>query len=157
MDSIRKIFNGFYVAMGWFAKIILVVMVIVISVNVTLRYVFNSGLKWSEEIALVFVEWFTFLSFAIGVKQKLHISINLLPSRLPAWISFILKKIEDWLTFCLALVMLIFGFKLTQITMKSILPATKFPAALMYIAIPLSSIFIFYHSLMDFLGLDRKD
>ncbi len=157
MDFIRKFFNGFYLVMGWLAKLIVVVMIVIIIVNVTLRYVFNSGLQWSEEIALVLVEWFTFMSFAIGVKQNLHFSLNILPARLPAWAGFIMKKINSGLTFGLALVMLVFGFILTRFTMQSILPATGFPAAMMYIIMPVSSIFILYDSLMDLLGLDRKD
>ncbi len=34
-----------------------------------LRYVFNSGLRWSEELSRVFVVWFTFIAMAIGVRK----------------------------------------------------------------------------------------
>ena len=55
------------------AKVLLAAMVILTSTNVFMRYVMNSGIGWSEEISLVIVVWFTFISMALGVKQRLHI------------------------------------------------------------------------------------
>jgi TRAP-type C4-dicarboxylate transport system permease small subunit len=63
------------------AMVLLVAMVIIVFMNVVLRYGFNSGIRWSEEVSLVIVIWFTFIAMALGVKENLHISITVLPKK----------------------------------------------------------------------------
>lgn len=152
MEFIQKIFEGFHRLIVTLAKILLVVMVIVISINVFMRYVLNSGLRWSEEIALVLVVWFTFISMAMGVKNHLHIHLNLLPTNLPPKLDKLLLKFENVLMLFCGIVFLIYGTILTQFTMKSILPGTGLPAGIMYIIMPIAAIPIIYDSTMELLG-----
>jgi TRAP-type C4-dicarboxylate transport system, small permease component len=42
------------------SKLMIVAMLLLVFANVVLRYVFNSGIYWSEEIALVLEVWFIF-------------------------------------------------------------------------------------------------
>jgi len=157
MQIVRTFFNGLHFGLVVLAKILLVAMVLIISVNVTLRYVFNSGLAWSEEIALVLVVWFTFIAMAMGVKQKLHININILPARIPRLLDFTVKRLASLLVCIVGIIMLVYGTILTKFTMQSILPATGIPAGVMYIIMPISSIPILYDSFSDLVGFDKKD
>ena len=84
MKLIQKISDIFFSVLIRVAQILLVIMVALVFTNVVLRYVFNSGIYWSEEASLVIVIWFTFIAFALGVKEDLHISINILPKKTPA-------------------------------------------------------------------------
>ena len=83
MKLIQKISDIFFSVLIRVAQILLVIMVALVFTNVVLRYVFNSGIYWSEEASLVIVIWFTFIAFALGVKEDLHISINILPKKHP--------------------------------------------------------------------------
>jgi len=52
-------------------------MVIVVSLQVLLRYVFNTSLDWAEDVARLLFVWSIFLAIPLGVKQGSHIAIEL--------------------------------------------------------------------------------
>ena len=139
------------------AKVLLAAMVILTSANVFMRYVMNSGIGWSEEISLVIVVWFTFISMALGVKQRLHISMCLLPKNLSPKIDFLLSKLSDLVTLFLGYVMIHYGWILVQFTSRSILPASEFPASVMYFPLVLSGVLVTYESVMNLFGFDKGD
>jgi Tripartite ATP-independent periplasmic transporters, DctQ component. len=64
-----------------FSMIMIVAMLLLVFANVVLRYVFNSGIYWSEEVALVLECGSFFCRLGLGVKHRLHISINVLETR----------------------------------------------------------------------------
>ena len=58
-------------------------MVVVVSLQVLLRYAFNTSLDWSEDVARLLFVWSIFLAIPLGVKQGAHIGIELLVVQLP--------------------------------------------------------------------------
>ncbi len=151
------VFRFIHHALVAFAKILLLAMVVLIFSNVFMRYVLNSGIPWSEEVSIVIVVWFTFISLALGVKHRLHISLCLLPERISPRTDFLLAKITDLATLFLGYVMVRYGWILVQFTSRSILPATEFPASVMYFPLVLSGILVTYEGFMNLLGLDKGD
>jgi TRAP-type transport system small permease protein len=148
--TINKIHNYFV----YFAMILIVIMTLVISVNVFMRYVLNSGLKWGEEVAKLLVVWFTYISLAVGVKQGLHISLGLLPKNLPRWFDAALDYLKIAVIISVAVVMIIFGFKLVSITSSSIMPATKWPSSTLYFIVPFSGILVLLEAVIVLLKID---
>jgi len=152
--NISRIMNGIHLGSVYFAMTLLVGMAVVIIVNVFMRFVLNSGLRWGEEVAKLFMVWFTFIAMAIGVKQGLHISLHLLPKNLPAKLEKLLLFLKDIITFLIALVFLIYGIKLVQFTSRSIMPATEWPSSILYLILPISAILIASEALMDIFGIE---
>ena len=107
-----------------------------------MRYVLNSGIRWAEEISLVLVVWFTFIALAHGVKAKLHINMNLLPSKIAQKLDPLLKKISDIIILFVGYIMVYYGIKLVNVTSRSILPASNLPASVIYFPLILSLIHI---------------
>jgi len=157
MKLIRLIFNNLYLGLILFAKIILIAMLIIIFVNVVLRYGFNLGIHWSEEIATLLVVWFTFIAMAIGVKQDLHININILPAWLSNRFHKAFDKLKAMIILAFGLIMLFFGLILIEFTSQSVLPATMLPASTMYAILPVAAVLIIYESAMDFLSINKED
>jgi len=143
-------FRYIHLALVAFAKILLVS-------NVFMRYVLNSGIPWSEEVSIVIVVWFTFISLALGVKHRLHISLCILPERISPRTDFVLAKITDLATLFLGYTMIRYGWILVRFTSRSILPATEFPASVMYFPLVLSGILVVYEGFMNLFGLDKGD
>lgn len=157
-NGIINFFNLVHIGLVYIAKFMMVAMVLIIFANVVLRYVFNSGLMWSEEVALLLAVWFIFIAMSLGVKQNLHINISIIPEgKLPPRLSRILDIIKSLAILILALTMLLDGWKLVGFTMQSIMPATQWPAGLLYAILPISAIIMIYESSMDILGIDTKD
>lgn len=150
-------FRFIHLTLVAFAKLLLPAMVVLIFSNVFMRYVLNSGIPWSEEVSIVIVVWFTFISLALGVKHRLHISLCLLPERVSPRTDFVLAKLTDIVTLFLGFIMVRYGWILVQFTSRSILPATEMPASVMYFPLVLSGIMVFYEGFMNLLGLDKGD
>jgi len=158
LKSVVRSFNLIHIEMVYLAKAMIVAMVLITFTNVVLRYGFNSGIIWTEEIALLLSVWFIFIAMALGVKQKLHIHISLFPAeRIPLWLDKIFWKVRNIVVFIVGLAMLRYGWTLVGFTMKSIMPATNWPAGLMYMILPISSIVIIYETITDFFGIDTRD
>lgn len=157
-NGIITFFNLVHIALVYIAKFMMIAMVLIIFANVVLRYVFNSGLMWSEEVALLLAVWFIFIAMSLGVKQSLHINITLIPeAKQPPALKKAFALLKSLAILIVALAMLIHGWKLVGFTMQSIMPATQWPAGLLYAILPLSAVIMIYESLMDILGVDTKD
>ncbi|PKL08158.1 MAG: TRAP transporter small permease [Spirochaetae bacterium HGW-Spirochaetae-7] len=157
-QKIVGFFNLVHICLVYLAKLMMVAMVLITFTNVVLRYGFNSGLMWSEEVALLLSVWFIFIAMSLGVKQGLHINITLIPvAKLPRVVARALDVLKSIVILGVAVVMLLDGWKLVAITMKSIMPATQWPAGLLYAALPVSAVIMIYESLADIFGLDTKD
>jgi len=149
VKKISRVVDFIQIAGVYVSMLFLVAMTIIISVNVVLRYGFNSGLQWAEEIAKVLVVWFTFLALALGVKQNLHISIQVLPRSLPRWVNRILDILKDSVILIVGVIMIIYGWDLVQFSSRSIMPATGLPGSFLYIVMPIAGVIIVIESLMD--------
>lgn len=128
------------------AMVLLVLMVVFVFCNVVLRYGFKSGLRWAEEISLVIVIWFTFISMSLGVKENLHININLLPKKLGKKFFLSLDVLKYVLQIVIGFILLIYGWRLSLNGFKSRLPATHIPNAVNYLVLPIVGIFIILYS-----------
>ncbi|MBI9104999.1 MAG: TRAP transporter small permease [Spirochaetales bacterium] len=149
-----KVMNGIHIGSVGFAMVLLVGMAIIIVINVFMRYVLNTGIRWAEEVAKLLMVWFTFIGMAVGVKQALHISLHLLPKNLPVKLELFLVFLKDIVTLIIGLVFLVYGIKIVEFTSKSIMPATEWPSSLLYLILPITSILIISEALMDILRID---
>ena len=153
-----KYFNLLHIALVYIAEALLILMVVVIFVNVVMRYVFNSGIVWSSEIALLTAVWFSFIAMALGVKLRLHIHINLLSeAHIPAAFDRLLWKIRDVVVVAVGVSMFWWGSILVKFTMRSILPATGMPAGVLYIVVPIAAVIIIYDGFTHLFGVDTED
>ena len=157
---VATVFDGLYTISSVLARVLLVAMVLIISVNVFMRYVLGSGLRWGEEIALVLVGWFVFLSIPMGVRKRLHISLHLWRKPIPK-LDAVLTRVAATGIIVVGVVFLVYGNRLIQIAMRSIMPASRLPSGVLYMVLPLSAILMIYEGVTDLIGyetdLDRKE
>ena len=150
---IVRFFDIVYKISGILARVLLVAMVIIIAVNVFMRYVLNSGLRWGEEIALVLVGWFVFLAIPMGVRKRLHISLHLWRRQIPV-LDTVLRRIAALGILGVGVVLLIYGNQLTAVAMRSIMPASKLPSGILYMILPLASVLMIYEAITDLVGYE---
>jgi TRAP-type C4-dicarboxylate transport system permease small subunit len=65
------------------AAVFLIIMVVVVTVDVIGRYVFNHPLLWSGELATTLFIWQTFLAAAGALRRGLHIGIEFVVDTFP--------------------------------------------------------------------------
>ena len=156
--KIRDVFNTIHFISAILASSCLAFQLIIISVNVILRYFFKSGISWMEEISSnVLMTAFTFLSMAIGVKLDLHINVNILPRGTPQWISALLLKLKHLVLTAIGFVLFYYGIQLIMGIKGSIASIPSLPAFLQFIVIPLAGFLILCDSVMSLFGVEKDD
>ena len=59
----------------------LIIMVLLVILNVILRYVFNQGIYWAEEVATICFVWSVFVGASATYKHRMDIGIDFLIKR----------------------------------------------------------------------------
>ena len=83
----EKLLYGFDRLVCWAIMLAMALMVAVVSVQVLLRYGFNSSLDWADDIGRLLFVTSVFLAVPIGIRHNAHISIEILVARLPAGVK----------------------------------------------------------------------
>ncbi|NDV26045.1 TRAP transporter small permease [Desulfovibrio sp. JC010] len=91
-EASRFLFKNFDLLVSGFFLCITVVVVIV---NVGLRYLFQGGLFWAEEVATTAFIWSVFVGSAAAYRYKMHIGIDMISKIGPKlWRNFIAVIID---------------------------------------------------------------
>lgn len=124
---------------GFIATALLGCMMVDIFLQVFTRYVLNSPMTWTEELARYLYGWVTFISGGYCVYEHLHIEMTIVREALPAPVSKILKILcYLFSAFCYGYIVPA-GIKFT--IMQNKVPSVSLPMkmSLLWIAIPLGS------------------
>ncbi len=134
------------------SKCLLIAMTLIICMGVFYRRVLNTGLSWTDEVAMLFMVWCGFISMAYGVQQKLHISVEVFYNLMPKGVRFILKKIINALVFAIGVLLLFYGVKLMESTMSNVMTATRWPTSVRYAPVAISGLLMAYFSFAELIG-----
>ena len=148
MQAARKAFRILFKALEWFAMTCMVILTVIVFIDVILRYVFKQGFAWTQEVATLMLVWFSLIGMAIGVLEKIHISIEMFTSKLPAKAIGGLESIDHILMAAFGGLMIYYGIVIMNMTKLSTMPATKLPSAVLYVILPLSGILVFLNALL---------
>lgn len=138
-----------------YSKLVLLIIVFIVSAQVISRKVLNTSIRWSEEVALLMMVWMAFISLAIGVEKKVHIAITMFFDWFPKPVQKVITKINEFLVMMFGLGMIVYGCLLVESTTTSTLPATQWPACMLYIMIPVSGVFIVYFTILELFHLEK--
>jgi TRAP-type C4-dicarboxylate transport system permease small subunit len=132
------------------AQIAVVAMLIIVFWNVILRFVFNSGVKWVEEVPGLLVTLFTFIACAIGVRDHMHISVSLLYNRFPK--NGRMRDFMDFLgnlaTLACGCFLFYYGIVFIARLKPGMLPMTGWPTWIQYIPAPIGGFIMIFDSLL---------
>lgn len=79
-------------AAKWLIIAAMAVMIVVVSVQVALRYLLNTSLDWSDEVSRLLFVWGMFLAIPLGIREGAHVGIELLVGHLPReWRRLLVK------------------------------------------------------------------
>lgn len=83
-DALRALFVQLARAVRVAIVALAAVMLVTLSLQVLLRYGIGRTLSWSEELALLCFSWSMLLAVALGVRDAIHVRLDLLVTLLPA-------------------------------------------------------------------------
>jgi TRAP-type C4-dicarboxylate transport system permease small subunit len=85
-------------------------MVLVVSAQVVIRYVFNDSLDWADEVSRIAFVWTIFLAIPLGIRDGTHVGIELLIELLVKRFPNKLQRFVARITSGLAAVMMLVMF-----------------------------------------------
>lgn len=134
---------------------IMAVMVLNVLWQVFTRFVMGTPSSFTDELARYLMIWVGVLGAAYVSGKRMHVAIDLLPSKLNERNQKKLKVLINWIIifFCL-FALVVGGSRLVYITftLGQYSPALQIPLGLVYAAIPVSGVLIIYYKLSDILN-----
>lgn len=112
--------------------LMLAAMVVMVFANVALRYLFDSGLSASEEVARWLFVWMTFLGAALALREGGHMGAEVLVDRLPAGLRRALQLFTLVAMGAITLLMLSGAWTQMLINRDTAAPGTGVPVAWFY-------------------------
>lgn len=138
--------------LGHFLVFLMALMLFSVTWQVITRYIFSAPSSFTDELARYLLIWIGMLGAAYASGKRLHLSIDLLPSRLEGRSRYRLGVFINILIIIFALTtMVIGGIRLVYITytLGQISAALQIPLAYVYTIIPLSGLLIIYYKIRD--------
>jgi TRAP-type C4-dicarboxylate transport system permease small subunit len=124
---------------GWALAACLGAMTIIVFVAVIYRYVLNSSLDWTGELASLLFAWLTFAGAYVGSRSRSHVRIDVLTRLLPAWVQRVLRRIADAGVLLLLGIFVWQGWSLTWITRGLEYPAMEISRGYLYGSLPVGA------------------
>ena len=122
-----KVFNTLVRGVEWMLVAMLAMMAILVFGNVVLRYVFNSGIVFSEEVSRFLFMWINLIGALVVLKDHGHLGVTSLVEKLGERGQRVCRFIADALT-CVCCLLLVHGtWKQVIIGMDDLAPVTGIP------------------------------
>ena len=113
--------------------------------QVIMRYVFNSASSWSEELIRFIFVWCSFIAAAVGVREGIHIGINIFVNLLPQKLIPLTEILVNLALLIFAGYMVYYGWQTTSMADRQPSPALGIPMSWVYLSIPvMGAMMIFY-------------
>ena len=80
-----------------------IVMLVTLSLQIVMRFFIGQALSWSEELALACFSWSMLLAIALGVRDRIHVRMDLLTDHFPTSVQAGLEKLIAIAIACLGL------------------------------------------------------
>ena len=119
------------------------VLFVVMIVNAALRYLFRSGLNWSDELNGFLFVWFGFLASAYAMSQKKHLNITAIINCFPAWLRYGLSVVMNVIMIVMFALYMPALSKLLNTLPKS--NVMRVPLKYVYYILPASFWLMIYH------------
>ena len=140
VNNISIIGGNFFVILG----------LILIFLGVVLRYLFNFGFRWIEEITCFSFAYVAFLGASTVLKEDSHMRIDLFTNRFS-------KRIKNKINLVLSIIIILFlivltyeGIILVKVGLSAKSPASQMSMAIPYFAVFLGSFFMLIQAINNF-------
>lgn len=132
----------------------LIAMLAIIFSQVVLRYVFNDPTSWSEELTLLILIWFGYMSMALGFGHNYHIALHSLTRRLPPAAIRGLQIMADLLILIIAVMMIRYGVMLVAKTAVQTMPALGISKSILYLSLILAGVLTVFYAAIHLFAPD---
>lgn len=127
-------------AAEWLLIALLATMVVLVFGNVVLRYFFNSGIVFSEEVSRFVFMWLTLIGALVVMKDNAHLGMTSLVDRLGETGQRICRFLSDALTLACCVLLAHGTWAQILIGMDNTAPVTGVPLGWIFLCLLISSV-----------------
>ena len=124
----------------WLLILVFGFMVLLVFGNVVLRYGFNYGIIFSEEVSRFLFVWMVFLGSVLMLRDNGHLGVHTVTKLLPLAGKKACKFISDLVTLICCLLMTYGGWKIVGLNMVNYAPVSGIPIGIVYAALLVCSV-----------------
>lgn len=138
---------------------ILAILVLDVLWQVASRYLLSSPSTFTDELAGFLLIWVTLLGAAYVTGQKQHLAIELIINKVNARKANILRVVIQVAVIVFTLFVMIVGgtwLIYTRFYLGQVSAALQLPLGYVYMALPISGVFIIYYSIVNSMELMNK-
>lgn len=139
------------------ASIAFITMIVVVVLNVLLRYFFQKSLVWCEEIAALGFIWTIFMGAAVCYKNRDLISVDMLISALPLGIKRYAYIIIDVFMICASVIICVLSLKFALSAWSKTSLALKIPYTFFDIPATIAFAYMSYYSVKHLITDIKKN
>ena len=132
-------FNKLLKGVEWFLVALLLMMVTLVFGNVVLRYVFNYGIVFSEEVSRFMFMWITLIGALVVMKDSGHLGMSSVVALLGERGQRVCRFIADLLTLGCCVMLVKGSWQHVQLGMDDMAPVTGIPLGLIQSSLLISS------------------
>ncbi len=138
----NKIFKGVDSVFEWASALILAFMMVLMALQVSFRYLLNSPLAWTEELARFAFIWMTFIAGYLAARNAEHVAITAVQERLPNIPSKILKIFANWSSTAFFAIVAYYCIEQWGKLSTQTSSVMKIPMSMVYLGMIIGSIFM---------------
>jgi len=137
-DNIDRVTEfGYVAATCGFAAVMLV--------GVFFRYVLNSSLTWSDEVAMLLFAWATFLAISTAYRHDKHISIEIFVDSLSEPTKARVRILAEGLAAAFLLCLLVSSYQALEFFGRGRSDALQIPRAYFFFPLPMAAVLMLLH------------
>lgn len=121
--------------------------VILIGLQVFLRYALDAPLTWSEEVARYLMVWFSLIGAVLGIRHYSHVGVDFFIEKLPSTLQLFVRVVKQAVSLIFISVIAVKGFDLSMDKFFIPSPAASIPMGVVYLSIPVSGALMFIFQL----------
>ena len=118
----------------------IVIMVIILFMQVLLRFIFGSPFTWAEELARLIFIWISWLGISLGQRKMEHIKVTMVTDRIKGKTQNIILLLADIVSLIVLVIFIWQGVSLvaTIFDMGTRTAALHVPRWIVYLSVPVS-------------------
>lgn len=155
LESHSRIYRTIVGIEGTVAVLFMIGVFAMVLLQVFTRYVLNSPLSWTEEIARLLMVWLTFTSAVFVAGRREHLAVDVVVNALPTRWGRYIYGFATVASAVAAAVLAVGGFTMTVLVLKLSLPASSLPSGLLYSAALVGFAGVFIHAVINFVHFLR--
>jgi len=142
----------------WLITIFYSYFIVIVVLEVTLRYGFNKSTIIGEETARHAFIWLSWVAASLAVRKRIHIKITYLENKVSQRTQYVLNFIYNglFILFCIISIIYVIPIIRTQIEYETLSRAAQYPMFIIYLSIPFGYGMMIYRVIENII-IDIKD